>query len=152
YPDADRLVRVLSRSTDTGATPNAMPGGDEVDIRRLENTFEALAYYHGGEMGVQVADHAEFVGTQLVHPDFFRVFNLPPVAGRPFTSQDAQQSAIVSLAFAQRNFGTTSAALGQKLFIENRSYEIVGVMPAQMQFPAKTEVWAADSPEPQNRN
>jgi predicted permease len=152
YPDADRIVRVLSRSTDTGAMPNAMPGGDEIDIRGLRDTFEALSYYHGGEMGVQVADHAEFVGTQLVHPDFFRVFSLPPVAGRPFTSQDAQQSAIVSLAFAQRNFGTAAGALGRSLFIENRNYEIVGVMPEQMQFPPNTEVWTADSLEPQNRN
>jgi predicted permease len=152
YPDSDRIVRILSRDNNTGATPNGLPGGDEIDIRGLPNTFEALAYYHGGEMGVQVGDHAEFVGTQLVHYDFFRVFSLPPAAGRPFTAQDTQQSAIVSLAFAQRNFGTAGAALGRSLFIENRSYQIVGVMPAQMQFPANTEVWAADSLEPQNRN
>jgi putative ABC transport system permease protein len=152
YPDAGRIVRVLSRSTDTGATPNALPGGDEIDISGLHETFEALAYYRGGEMGVQLSDHAEFVGTQLVHPDFFRVFSLPPVAGRPFTPQDAQQSAIVSLSFAQRNFATAAAALGRTLFIESRNYEIVGVMPVQMQFPANTEVWAADSLQPENRN
>jgi predicted permease len=152
YPDADRIVRVLSRSTDTGVTNNTMPGGDEIDISGLHDAFEAVAYYQGGEMGVQVADHAEFVGAQKVHPDFFRVFSVPPVAGRLFTSEDAQQSAIVSLAFAQRNFGTAAGALGRSLFIENRSYEIVGVMPGQMQFPANTEVWAAAPLEPQNRN
>ena len=152
YPGADRIVRVLTRATDTGVTSNAMPGGDEIDIRGLRDTFEALAWFHGGEMGVQVADHAEFVGTQLVHPDFFRVFSLPAAAGRPFTEQDAQQSVIVSLAFAQRNFGTAAGALGRSIFIENRSYDIVGVMPVQMQFPPNTEVWAADSLEPQNRN
>ena len=152
YPDADRIVRVLSRWTDTGRTPNAIPGGDEIDISGLRDTFEALTYYHGGEMGVQFADHAEFAGTQLVHPDFFRVFGLPPLAGRLFNASDAQQSVIVSLAFAQRNFGTAAGALGRSVFIESRSYEIVGVMPDRMRFPENTEVWVADSLEPQNRN
>src|SRR6516164_2353607 len=41
YPDAARVVRVLSRSTDTGAMPNAMPGGDEIDISGLHDTFKA---------------------------------------------------------------------------------------------------------------
>src|ERR1700730_3433358 len=74
YPDASRIVSVQNRWTDTGQTIASLAGGDEMDICASQGTFEALAYYHGGEMGVQLADHAEFVGTQLVHPDFFRVF------------------------------------------------------------------------------
>src|SRR5262249_5722396 len=38
------------------------------------------------------------------------------------------------------------------LFVENRSYDIVGVMPARMQLPARTDVWAAAPLEPPNRN
>jgi predicted permease len=152
YPDADRIVVVLNRWTDTGQTQPKLAGGDEMDISASHGTFEAFAYYYGGEMGVQLADHAEFVGTQLVHPDFFRVFGVPAASGRMFNRDDAQQSAIVSLGFAQRNYGSTSGALGQSVFIESRPYEIVGVMPAAMQFPAKTDVWAADAVEPNNRN
>jgi predicted permease len=152
YPDDDCIVRVLNRWMDTGDTPNSIPGGDEIDLSRLHETFESLAYYHGGEMGVQLAGHAEFVGTQFVHPDFFRVFGLPPLSGRIFTTADARQSAIVSLAFAQRNFATAAGAVGRSVFIEDRSYEIVGVMPERMRFPANTEVWAADSLLPENKN
>ena len=52
-----------------------------MDIRASLGVFEAFAHYYGGAMGVQLEDHAEFVGTQLVHPDFFRVFGVPPVVG-----------------------------------------------------------------------
>src|SRR5262249_60828612 len=38
------------------------------------------------------------------------------------------------------------------LFVENRSYDIVGVMPARMQLPARTDVWAAAPLDPPNRN
>src|SRR5215470_10412011 len=143
YVDADRIVRVQTRSTTTGRMPDAIPGGDEIDIRRLDGMFDALAYYHGGEMGVQMADHAEFDGVRLVHPDFFRVFGIPPVAGRIFTIQDAQQSAIVGVGFARRNFGSPDVALGRSIFIENRSYTIVGIMPDSMQYPGAVQVWAA---------
>ena len=152
YPDANRIVRIQTRSTTTGRMPDAMPGGDEIDIRRLDGLFDALAYYHGGEMGVQIADRAEFDGVRFVHPDFFRVFAVPPLAGRIFSLQDAQQSVIVGAAFARRNFGRADGALGRSILIENRSYQIVGVMPDAMQYPANVQVWPADSLEPQNRN
>ena len=152
YPDTDRIVRIQTRSTTTGRTPDAMPGGDEIDIRRLDGLFDALAYYHGGEMGVQIGDRAEFNGVRFVHPDFFRVFGVPPLVGRIFSLQDAQQSVIVGAAFARGNFGRADAALGRSILIEDRSYQIVGVMPDAMQFPANVQVWAADSLEPQNRN
>ena len=152
YPDADRIVRVQTRSTATGRMPDAMPGGDEIDIRRLDGIFDALAYYYGGEMGIQMPDRAEFDSVRFVHPDFFRVFGVPPLAGRIFSLQDAQQSVMVGAAFARRNFGTAEAALGRAVFIENRSYQIVGVMPGTMHYPANVQVWAADSLEPQNKN
>ena len=152
YPDAERLVVVMNRWTDTGKFGNNLAGGDEMDIRASEGLFEAFAYYHGGAMGVQLKDHAEFAGTQLVHPDFFRVFGVRPEAGRLLNHEDAERSAIVSRAFAERNFGGAAGALGQPVFIESRSYQIVGVMPAPMRFPAGTDVWAAAALQPENRN
>ena len=152
YPDADRIVAVLNHWTDTGRTQAAVTGGDEIDISGEHEAFEAVAYYQGGEMGVQIADRAEFVGTQLVHPDFFRVFGVPPAAGRPFNRDDGERSAIVSLGFAQRQFGGAAGALGQSVRIAGRPYRIVGVMPAAMQFPPSTDVWAAAPLEPSNHN
>ena len=152
YPDADRIVVVLNRWTDTGQTQPNLAGGDEIDIRARRGTFDALAYYQGGEVGVRIADRAEFTGTVFVHPDFFRVFGVPPAAGRLFNRDDAQRSAIVSLGFAERNFRSAAGALEQPLSIGSRPYEIVGVMPVAMRFPARTEVWAAAPVEPNNRN
>ena len=150
YPDADRIVSVVNRYSDR-AIP-ALAGGDAIDIGAERGVFDAIAYYQGGEMGVQLADHAEFVGARMVQPNFFRVFGVPPLTGRAFTLDDAERSAIVSAGFAQRSFGSPTDALYKSVFIENRRYEIVGVMPALMQFPANTDVWAAAPMEPANRN
>ncbi len=151
YPDASRIVAINTHWTDSGAEIPLTTGGDLQDIRGVD-AFEAFSYYHGGEMGVQLSRGAEFVGAFLVDPDFFRVFALPPIAGRTFATDDASHSAVVSAGFARDNFGSPSAALGQTVGIDNTVYEIVGVMPPMFQFPRQAQVWAAISPIPWNHN
>ena len=152
YPDADRIVAVLNRWTDTGRTQSQLTGGDEIDLAAPGAAFEAFAYYWGRETAVQLAGRAEFADAQMVHPDFFRVFGVPPLAGRLFTRDDARRSAIVGVGFARRQFGSAAGALGRPVTIDGQPYEVVGVMPSTMRFPPRTEVWAAATVEPANRN
>jgi len=152
YPDAERIVAVNTRFTDENRAIWSITGGDLEDLRADKDSFEAFSFYFGGEMGVQLPKSAEFVGTYLVDPEFFRVFAMPPVVGRAFTAGDSGRAAVVGLGFAQRNFGSASSALGQVLRIEGVAYEIAGVMPAVFDFPKQAQVWAATSPIPENRN
>jgi putative ABC transport system permease protein len=152
YPEAERIVAVQNRWTDTGKTTISLAGGDLIDVTARHGIFEAVAYYQGGDMGVQVADQAEMIGGQWVHPDFFRVFAVAPAAGRLLNREDALRSTMVSLGFAQRHFGSAEAAVGRSMRIGTMPHEIVGVLPAGMRFPGDTEVWAAASLEPSNRN
>jgi hypothetical protein len=151
YPGSDRLVAVRSSGRDPRKQIPLVTGGDAIDIALTPDLFASVAYYQGGDIGVQTASSAEFVGVQLVHPDFFGVFDIPPLAGRLFSHDDAERSAIVSTGFAQRRFGSPAAALHQSVFIESHSYDIVGVMPERMRFPAHTDVWAAASLQPRTR-
>ena len=115
YRDADRIVAVSTVFTDRGRAIPRISGGDYIDIRADRSTFESIASYYGGEMGIQAANRAEFVGTMLVGTEFMKVFGVAPLYGRLFETDDAQQSAIVSLPFATHNFGAGDAAIGQPL-------------------------------------
>jgi predicted permease len=152
YPQSDRIVFLLSSGRDPHTMLPRLTGGDAIDIAATPDLFTSAAYYYGGEVGVQAATSAEFAGVQIVHPDFFRVFDISPLAGRLFSRDDAERSAIVGVGFAQRRFGSAAAALHQAVFIERRAYEIIGVMPERMRFPARTDVWAAASLRPGNTN
>jgi predicted permease len=103
-------------------------------------------------MAVQVAEQAEMIRGQRVHPDFFRVFAVTPAAGRLFRPEDARRSAVVSFGFAQRSFGSAAGAVGRSIRIGPDPFDIVGVVAPAMGFPADTEVWAAGPLEPENRN
>ncbi len=154
YPDAHRIVAVNTTFTDSGRSIWRTANGDIEDLRANKDSFEAFSFYTGssGEMGVQLANRADFVGAYLVDPDFFHVFSMPLRAGRGFIPDDAGRAAVVSTGFAQRNFGSASAALKQSLRIDGVTYEIVGVTPAVFDFPKQTQVWAAVSPVPENNS
>ena len=152
YPNASRIVQLNTFYPQRGRSFPRVTGPDIVDIRADASALEQVSFYYGGEMGVQMADHAEFVGTYLVTPNFFAVFGVAPTFGRGFEANDVQRGAIVSLRFAERNFGSGAAALGQTLHMERVGYEIVGVVPAAFRFPRTNEahVWLATSPRPQS--
>jgi putative ABC transport system permease protein len=152
YPNPNQIVAIDTHWTDSGGTDNHVTGGDLQDIRNAKDCFQAFSYYSGGEFGVQLSHSAEFVGIYETDPDFFNVFQVPPVAGRTFIPADAGRAAVVSETFALRNFGSASAALGQVARIDTTAYQIVGVMPASFQFPRQAQMWAAVSPTPWNRN
>jgi len=152
YPDADRIVAVNTQFTDEGRAIWRVTGGDLEDLRADQDSFEAFSFSNGGEMGVQLMKAAEFVSAYLVDPEFFHVFTISPVAGRTFVGDDAGRAAVVGLGFAQRNFGSASAALRQTLGIDGKRYEIVGVMPGMFDFPERAQVWVAISPVPENHN
>ena len=150
YPNAARIVQLNTSNPQRGRQFPRVTGPDLVDIRDTAATLDTVSFYSGGNIGVQMADHAEFAGTFLVTPDFLTVFGVAPALGRSFAVDDAERSAIVGLPFAQRNFGSGEAALGQTLRVEGVAYAIVGVLPASFRFPRGSEgqVWLARSPQP----
>jgi putative ABC transport system permease protein len=141
YRNAGRIVAVNTSWPQKGKTIPRVTGPDIMDIRDSAQAFENLSFYYGGEVGVQLANHAEFTGTVWVTPEFFAVFGDSPVFGRLFQPDDGKRAAIVALPFATRNFGSGAAALGQVVHIEGVAYDIVGVMPASFHFPEQSQVW-----------
>src|SRR5262245_66455542 len=70
YRDADRIVALSTVFTNRGRAIPRLTGGDYIDLRAERQLFESIATYYGGEIGVQVAGRAEFVGAMLVSWEF----------------------------------------------------------------------------------
>jgi putative ABC transport system permease protein len=146
YANPSRIVQL--NTTQRGRTFPRLTGPDLVDIGAGASRLDDVSFYMGGELGVQLPSHADFAATYFVSPRFFSVFGVPPALGRDFTFDDPSRAAIISGAFAQRNFATVTTALGQTLRVEGVAYQIVGIMPSGFGFPAGAQVWLATSPQP----
>src|SRR5258706_37920 len=152
YPNSDRLAVLDTHWTDSGHTTSRVTGPDAVDVRDQARSIEAVSLYHGGNLGVQLRDHSVYTVLTFVDANFARVFSLQPMAGRLLTDADAHHAALVSEQFARDSFGSTQAALGQALHVENESLEIRGGWPPAFDFSAKTQVWEASPLRPESES
>lgn len=152
YPNAESIAALNTHWTENGHTTARVTGPDAVDVREQAKSMEAVSLYSGGNLGVELRSHSVYTVVTSVDTDFARVFSLQPIAGRLFTNADAHHAALVSEQFARDNFGGTRAALGQILHVENEPVEIIGVLPAAFDFPAKTQVWEAYPSRPESES
>ena len=143
YQNADRLMVLNTHWTNNSRTTPRVTGPDAADARDQAKSLEAVTLYYGGNLGVQLRNHSTYSAVTLADANFWRVFQLQPIAGRLFTEADTQGAALVSEQFASENFGSAQAALGQVLHVESDPLQITGVLPAGFNFPGKTQVWEA---------
>jgi predicted permease len=149
YRDPDRIVTLTNPSTMGEATtalavklvsiPNFQGWHDQ------SSSFEAMAYYRGGEAAVTVGSTAEYAQVTRVSPEFFRVFAVEPVLGRLFTAEELKPgsggSLVIGYAYWQSHFGGDPHVLGQTVGGLGRPLPIVGVLPPGFGFPDKTDLW-----------
>ncbi len=148
YRNATSIVALRMRDSKAGGESPNLSGPDYMDIRTQTSAFAHTAHVSGGEMGVQLPDHAVFTQVEEVSPEFPGIFGLQPVAGVLFAERDATQQALVSAGFARDNFGSIDAALGKTIRVEAHPYVIAGVLPPGFSFPQKTTVWLGGPQQP----
>jgi putative ABC transport system permease protein len=152
YENAGRLALLKTYRDQIGRAIPRMTGPDGVDVREQAKGVEAVSLYSGGNLGVQLADHAAFTVVTMADANFARVFALRPVAGRLYTEADAKHAVMVSERFARDNFGGAQAAIGKVMRVEGEPTEIVGVLPAGFDYPNGTQVWMASPMAPESKS
>src|SRR5688572_15055491 len=144
YPEPERIVRVRQ----IGRTGNAADNISEPnfsDVHAPARSFAALARYAGGVQAVSGGSEPTRVRTAIVSGEFFDVVGIRPLGGRTFLPEErdvgAAPVAVISHSYWQRSFGGDPAFGDRTLRIADRTYSIVGVMPAGFDYPDGAEIW-----------
>jgi len=142
YPNQERLVEVSELNESGRGMPFAEANFDDLVTRN--HSFEAVAAYSRSPDAV--AGGVEPVRTNLsgVSPDFFRVLGVTPAIGRlfnPETLREEKQVAVVSYRFWKQQLEGRPSLDGTSIRFANRSFAVIGVLPAQTEFPAGVDVW-----------
>jgi putative ABC transport system permease protein len=88
------------------------------------------------------------VASARVSADFFAVLGVKPQAGRFFLPEEGQPSGkpviVISDALWHSRFGGDHSIVGQTVALDGTPYTIIGVLPANVQFPflAPADVWS----------
>jgi putative ABC transport system permease protein len=87
----------------------------------------------------------ERVSGVRVSERFFDVMRTQPALGRTFTPDERQtagpQAIVLSDSLWARAFGRSPDVLQREVRLDDRSYAVIGVMPAGFGFPGRTDFW-----------
>src|SRR5215216_2957189 len=133
--------------------------------RDRTRTFESMAAYEGGEFALTGGGEPEVVSGAIVTFNYFNVLGREPLHGRVFTPQEDTPGnnhvALLSYALWQRRFGGNPNIVGQSINLDSEPTTIVGIMPADFDFPDPAEranssghmqLWVPKGLDPQNAN
>ncbi len=114
-------------------------------VRELQGRAQLAAYEtSSGTTGNGNATHK--IEWARVTPSLASVLGVHPVAGRLFSNVDAElgapRIALISARLAGIRFGSSTAALGKLLRLNQASYRVVGVLPSGLKFPPKNPAMA----------
>ena len=150
FPEADRVLRI---------TPGG-PGKDHGYVSPVEmadwsrdlTTLSAVGGFRQWETGQVYGDAPEpiYVNTTHVTAGFFPALGTRAELGRTFlpsdTVQGANHVAVVSHGFWQRQLGGDPQAIGRRIRLNNEPYAVLGVMPADFNYPSPdAAVWLPSS-------
>jgi predicted permease len=132
YPAAGELVRVWTTGPTRAPNVRAVSLPDFRDLHDRSRTLSALAAYAPITLRLSGRGEPREVTAMRVSETYDRILALPAAAGRYFQPPDFETGAgvaIVSHAFAAREFGSAAAAIDRPLTLDDLVYRIVGVLP-----------------------
>lgn len=126
---------------DTGAIPYP----NFQDWQKENQTFSGMAVSRGASFALLGAGEAERVRGRRCSASLFSVLGVEPALGRNFAPGEDEPGAdpviIISAELWQRRFNGAPDVVGRSLTVDDKSYTIVGVLPASFNLFRGTDVY-----------
>jgi putative ABC transport system permease protein len=141
YPDPARLVMVAQSDPDT-PQPETVDFTTTHDFRTRSRSFAGLSLYRNTAGAISEGGEPELLRGLRVSYDFFDTLGVKMQSGRAFLPEedrpDRRQVLVLSHALWVRRFGADPGVLGRVVRLGERSFTVVGVLPADFR-PVKVQ-------------
>ena len=139
YPEPDRVVSI----SDVGFGMAGGRPGVDAPLAHLPE-FSHVALYGSGGLNLGRDVTPRRLRAAGVSTEFFRALGVPPALGRTFDAEEERASqpvVVLSDALWRTRFGSDRAVIGAPIELNDRTYTVLGIMPAGFTFPNDAEVW-----------
>jgi predicted permease len=145
FPDSDRIVELRHHAPGIDLPELTNSPGTLEFYRDRARSWDLLVAIGGGGANLQISDRTNRVGVFTAEPGIFDMLSLRPAIGRAFTEADvvqdpAQNVALITSALWRREFGEDPNVVGRTVSLDNRTIEIIGVLPDDFRMPNFGEV------------
>ena len=120
---------------------------DYLDFRSQNKTFEQLAATFTGSMPVNLTGDGEpeRLTASVVTGNYFQTFGVTPMLGRGFSLDNEkpgnEQVAVLSYELWQKRFAANPGIVNQRINLDGKSFEVIGVMGKDVTFPQTADLW-----------
>lgn len=143
FPQPDQLVTI--DQSKPGFETGAIPYPNFLDMKKENQTFSSMVISRGSEFTLIGTGEAERVSGRVVSADLFSLLGVNPALGRTFGSGEDEIGAapmvVISTGLWQRKFAGTEDVLGKSVTLDDKTYAIVGVLPASFTLFPEVDVY-----------
>jgi predicted permease len=142
FPESQRLVSVHGTDAHLGDMHRPLSYPDFADFRAQNRTLESVAVYDKSTSTMTGFGEPLHIDASVVSANLFDVLRATPLLGRTFIASEDQpgtRAAILSHRLWASHFGANPDIVGHSITLDAKPYIVVGVMPANFQFPLTTQ-------------
>jgi putative ABC transport system permease protein len=152
FPGSERLVTLWNTYPKLGDEQEEVSPPDFCDWRAQNRSFDQLAAYERF-FYILAGDPAPVrLRVARVSGDFFAAMGVKPLLGRRLLPADDHEGAHHVLVLSHRlwtsRFGADPSVVGRTVTLTGMPFAVVGVMPAEFEFPDDAEAWSPMAYEP----
>ncbi len=147
FPNQERLTMLFERNPEAGITRGSVSPGNVIEWRAQAQTLQEVIVMRNRDYTLTGEGPPERDTVYTVSAAFFDALGVRPQLGRTFQrgEDEAGHAQVVVLrhAFWQTHFGGDPQVVGKQLLLDDKPFEVIGVMPKDFEFPyGGGEMWA----------
>jgi putative ABC transport system permease protein len=142
FSEPNRLVAAVGTDVRNNERGRPLSYPDFADLRKQTRTVESLAVYTDSDFTLMGSGEPLHVKGELVSAELFTVLRAKPEVGRVFSATEDQAGirvVMLSHGLWKNSFGADPNIAGKTIKLDGQPYSVVGVMPADFQFPLASE-------------
>jgi putative ABC transport system permease protein len=144
YHNPGQLVRVYATEDAPGNYP--LTGPDFLDWKTQNHSFQDMAVYGwGNDMNFSADAGPDHVIGTPTEANFFSLLGARPLLGRTWAQGEDEPGkdrvVVLSYGLWQERFSSDRNIVGKHITLNDRQYEVIGVMPAGFHFPSDSQLW-----------
>jgi putative ABC transport system permease protein len=149
FANPDRLVSLPNVDVPLNLGGPSAPNrpkstADATDFAKLD-VFESFAVHAVGGLNLEGGVEPQRAAVAHVTLDFFKTLGRFPIVGRAFTTEEETSGGPHAVILSHRvwvtQFGGNPSVIDKTVALNQTSYRVVGVMPADFSFPANADLW-----------
>jgi predicted permease len=150
HPERVAVMNVLYKKLALDVPYISVP--DYTDTASLKNVVEEAAMERGTGFNTAHDGKVEHITGAQVGSQWFQVFGARPILGHTFTAEEDQPNAgpvaVISYGMWQSVFGGSHTVVGQTLMLDQKPYQVIGVMRSDFDWPRRNQVWVPIALDP----